>query len=100
MSTEELAKAREMLLHCRNEFRIKLGNDPPANIPPLVVKLKPSATPVKDTQRRYALAQRAFLSSTILKVEALGAVRANPVCRWASAALVRAYGLPASAKGS
>jgi hypothetical protein len=89
-----------MLLHCRDEFRIEFGNDPPANIPPLVVKLKSSATLVKDTQRRYALAQRTFLSSTIQKLEALGAVRANPVCRWASADLVRAYGLPASAKGS
>jgi hypothetical protein len=53
----------------------------------LVVKLKPGATPVKDTQRRYAPAQRVFLSSTIQKLEALGAVRANPTSQWASAAL-------------
>jgi Reverse transcriptase (RNA-dependent DNA polymerase) len=74
-------------LEYRNVFRIKLGNDPPAKIPPLVVKVKPGATPVKDTQRRYAPAQRAFLSSTIQKLEALGAVRANPTSQWASAAL-------------
>jgi hypothetical protein len=42
---------------------------------------------VKDTQRRYALAQRAFLFTAIKKLESLNAVRANPTSLWASPAL-------------
>jgi hypothetical protein len=87
MSKAGLENAREMLVENRDVFRINLGNDPSAKIPPLVVKLKPGAAPVKYTQRRYASAQRAFLSSTIQILEALGAVRANPTSQWASAAL-------------
>jgi hypothetical protein len=69
-------RTRELLQDFREIFRIRLGSDPPAKIPPLKVQLKPHFAPVKDTQRRYAPAQRAFLSTTIKKLESLGAVRA------------------------
>jgi hypothetical protein len=87
MSKAGSENAPEMLLEYREVFRIKLGNDPPAKFPPFVVKLKPGATPVKNNQQRDAPAQRAFLCSTIQKLEALGAVRANPTSRLESAAL-------------
>jgi hypothetical protein len=70
-----------MLLNFRQVFRIKLGNDPPETIPQLVIKRKPGATPIKDTQPRNAPDQRAFRSSTIQKFEVLGAVRTNPTRR-------------------
>jgi hypothetical protein len=87
MSSVGLTRARELLQDFREIFRIRLGSDPPAKIPPLKVQLKPHFKPVKDTQRRYAPAQRAFLSTTIKKLESLGAVRANPTSLWASPAL-------------
>jgi hypothetical protein len=65
MSSVGLTRARELLQDFRKIFRIRLGSDPPAKIPPLKVQLKPHFAPVKDTQRRYAPAQRAFLSTTI-----------------------------------
>ena len=87
MSAKGLAEAKELLKEFRDIFRIKLGKDGPAKIPPMEVKLKPGAKPVKCHQRRYAPAQREFLSKTIKKLEALGVVRANPTSRWASPAL-------------
>ena len=87
MSEKGLATAKELLYEFRDIFRIRLGKDAPAKIPPMEVKLKPGAKPVKSNQRRYAPAQREFLSTTIKKLESLGAVRANPTSRWASPAL-------------
>lgn len=87
MSQKGLQSLRELLQEFRDIFRIRLGKDDPAKIPPMEVKLKVGAKPVKSHQRRYAPAQRAFLSSTVKKLETLGAVRANPTSRWASPAL-------------
>jgi hypothetical protein len=87
MSSVGLTRARELLQDFREIFRIRLGSDQHAKIPPLKVQLKPHFAPVKDTQRWYAPAQRAFLSTTMKKLESLGAVRANPTSLWASPAL-------------
>jgi hypothetical protein len=87
MSSVGLTSARELLQDFREIFRIRLGSDPPAKIPPLNVQLKPHFAPVKETQRRYAPTQRVFLSTTIKKLESLGAVRANPTSLWALPAL-------------
>lgn len=87
MSKEGLEKAEALLNEFKDVFRIRLGSDGPAIIPPMNVQLKPNARPTKTTQRRYAPAQREFLSETIRKLEKLGAVRANPTSRWASPAL-------------
>jgi hypothetical protein len=70
MSSVGVARARELLQDFREIFRIRIGSDPPAKIPPLKVQLKPHFTPVKYTQRSYA---PAFLSATIKKLESLGA---------------------------
>jgi hypothetical protein len=82
-----LSKARELLQDFREIVRIRLDKDPPAKIPPIKAQLKSQLKPVKETQRRYAPAQRAFLSTTIKKLESLGAVCANPTSLWASPAL-------------
>jgi hypothetical protein len=88
MSSVGLIKARELLQDFREIFRIRLGSDPPANIPPLKVQLKPHFAPAKHTQRRCAPAQRASLSTAIKTLDSLGAVRVQthkqrrwrPVC--------------------
>jgi hypothetical protein len=41
MSSVGLTRARELLQDFREIFRIRLGSDPPAKIPPLKVQLKP-----------------------------------------------------------
>lgn len=44
-------KTRALLTEFRDVFRVRLGNDAPADIPPLDLKLKPGAAPTKNTQR-------------------------------------------------
>lgn len=50
MSPVGLQEAEQLFHTFRDIFRIRLGDDPPVKIPPLEVKLKRGATPVKDTQ--------------------------------------------------
>ena len=82
-------------LHClenifkeyRDVFRIKLGSDPPANVPPLKISLMENAAPYRSPQRRYGQQARDFIVNTIRELEAIGAIYKNPSSRWASPAL-------------
>ena len=87
MSKNGIVVLQQTLSEYRDVFRIKLGLDPPANVPPLRIKLKPGTYPVRATQRRYAPAQRVFISNAIRKLEGVGAIYHNPHARWASPAL-------------
>lgn len=71
----------------RSSFTIKLGNDDVAKVPPLSIKLKPTARPQKCPQRKYAPQQKAFIGHTIKQLEKIGAVVKNPTAKWASPAL-------------
>lgn len=73
--------AKELLQQFRDIFRIKLGANPPARVPPMQIR------PYRSTQIRYAPPQRAFISSTIRRLQEVKAVYANPKARWASPAL-------------
>jgi hypothetical protein len=84
LSSVRLTKARELLQDLQEIFRIRLGKYPPAKIPSLKFQLQPHFAPVKDTQRRNAPGQRAFLSTTLKNLASLGAVCANPTSLWAS----------------
>jgi len=80
-------RVTSMLRKYRDVFRIKLGPDPPAKVAPLRIKIKEEARPYRSPQRRYAPPQHAFISTTVQKLEAVGAVYKNPKARWASPAL-------------
>ena len=75
------------LQNFRSVFCIKLGPDPPANVTPLAIKPKADDKPFGSPQRRYAPPQRAFISSTIRRLEEVGAVVKNPAARWVSPVL-------------
>jgi hypothetical protein len=62
---------------CKDVFRLKLGADPPANLKPLVIKLREGADPVRMSARKYAPAQLKFMSDKIHKLEELGLVYKN-----------------------
>jgi hypothetical protein len=49
-----------------------------ADLPPLEVKLKPDAVPVRVRVRRYSQEQRDFLSRFVAQLEAAGMVYKNP----------------------
>ena len=71
----------------RGVFRIKLGPDPPADVPPLTITLAENSTPYRSPQRRYSQQARVSIIRTIRELEAVGAVYKNPSLRWASPVL-------------
>ncbi|EGZ26621.1 hypothetical protein PHYSODRAFT_475811 [Phytophthora sojae] len=65
-------------------FRIIIGRDPPVDMPPMKVKLKPGAIPVKCKACRYSPVHRAFLKKHIDALMASGSCYRNPQSRWCS----------------
>jgi hypothetical protein len=43
MSRDGVQNLRQLVIECKNVFRLKLGADPPANVKPLVIKLRDGA---------------------------------------------------------
>jgi hypothetical protein len=54
MSTDGVQSLRQLVTECKDVFRLKLGADPPANVKPLVIKLRDGAEPVRMSARKYA----------------------------------------------
>jgi hypothetical protein len=69
---------------CKNVFRLKLGADPPANVKPLVIKLRDGAECVRMSARKYAPPQLKFMRDKIRELEDLGLVYKNTGAEWAS----------------
>jgi transposase InsO family protein len=53
-SMEFVVKLRELLITYHNSFRLHLGQDPPADVRPLKIELKPDANPKRIPTRKYA----------------------------------------------
>jgi hypothetical protein len=53
-SMEFVVKLRELLITYHNAFRLRLGKDPPANVRPLKIELKPDAKPKRIHGRHGA----------------------------------------------
>jgi hypothetical protein len=47
ISTDGVQSLRQLVTECKDVFRLKLGADPPANVKPLVIKLRDGAEPVR-----------------------------------------------------
>ena len=69
-------------------FRLKLGHDPPARVPPLRIRLADDAKPVRAKCRNYTPPQRQFLKEKVDELLQLGLVRRNNESRWACAPLI------------
>jgi hypothetical protein len=54
MSQDGVQSLRWLVTECKDVFRLKLGADPPANVKPLVIKLRDGAEPVRMSARKYA----------------------------------------------
>jgi hypothetical protein len=76
-SIEFVTKLRELLLTYHNAFRLRLGQDPPANVRPLNIELKPDAKPKRIPARKYAPPQALFLAAKMADMERLGLVKKN-----------------------
>jgi RNase H-like domain found in reverse transcriptase len=73
---------------CKEVFRLKLGADPPANVKPLVIKLRDGAESVRMLARKYAPPQLKFMRDKIHELEELGLVYKNTGAEWASPPLI------------
>jgi hypothetical protein len=54
MSRDGVQSLRQLVTECKDVFRLKLGADPPANVKPLVIKLRDGAEPVRMSARKCA----------------------------------------------
>ncbi|OWZ03681.1 LOW QUALITY PROTEIN: hypothetical protein PHMEG_00024543 [Phytophthora megakarya] len=73
---------------CRFDiWRLNLGGDPPAKVPPLLIRLRDGAKPQKCKARQYPPHIREFMRDFNAELERMGWVYENPQSRWASAAL-------------
>jgi Reverse transcriptase (RNA-dependent DNA polymerase) len=69
-------------------LRLKLGADPPANVKPLVIKLRDDSEPVRMSARKYAPPQLKFMRDKTRELEELGLVVKNTGAEWASPPLI------------
>jgi hypothetical protein len=79
---------RQLVAECKDVFMLKLGADPPANVRPLVIKLRDGAEPVRISARKYAPPQLKFMRDKIRELEELGLVYKNTGAEWASPPLI------------
>jgi hypothetical protein len=76
-SIEFVTKLREFLITCHNTFRLRLWKDPPADVRPLNIELKPDAKPKRIPARKYVRPQAQFLAAKMADMERLGLVKKN-----------------------
>jgi Reverse transcriptase (RNA-dependent DNA polymerase) len=69
---------------CKDIFSLKLGADPPANVNPLVIKLRDGAELVRMSARKYAPPQLMFMRDKRRELEELGLVYKNTGAEWGS----------------
>jgi hypothetical protein len=88
MFRDVVQSLRQLVTECNDVFRLKLGADLPANVKPLVIKLRDGAEPVRMSVRKYAPPQLKFMRDKIRELEELGLVYKNTGAQWASPPLV------------
>jgi hypothetical protein len=77
MSRDGVQSLRQLVTECKDVFRLKLGADPPANVKPLVIKLRDDAEPVRMSAHKYAPPQLKVMRDNIRDLEELGFVHKN-----------------------
>jgi hypothetical protein len=65
MSRDGVQSLRQLVIEYKDVFRLKLGADPPANVKPLVIKLRDGADTVRMSARKYAPPQLKFMRDKI-----------------------------------
>jgi hypothetical protein len=73
---------------CKEVFGLKHGADPPANVKPLIIKLRDGTEPVRMSARKYAPPQLKSMRDKIHELEELGLVVKNTGAEWASPPLI------------
>jgi hypothetical protein len=77
ISRDGVQSLRQLVIECKDVFRLKPGADPPANVKPLVIRLRDCVEPVRMSARKYAPPQLKFMRDKIRELEELGLVVKN-----------------------
>jgi hypothetical protein len=88
MSWNAVQSLRQLVTDCKDVLRLKLGADPPANVKPLVIKLRDGSEPVRMSACKYAPPQLMFMRDKIRELEELSLVYKNTGAAWASPPLI------------
>ena len=64
-------------------FRTKLGNDPPVDVPPMIIESENKEKPVKVRQRTYSPEQLKFLKKKCNELVRAGYIYRNSNSKWA-----------------
>ncbi|KAE8955495.1 hypothetical protein PR001_g32080, partial [Phytophthora rubi] len=84
---QERVEQLRTIAHAYDVWRLELRGDPPANVPPLEIRLPDGARPSTCKPRKYPPHIRNFLHEFNERLVDLGLVYENPRSRWASPAL-------------
>jgi RNase H-like domain found in reverse transcriptase/Reverse transcriptase (RNA-dependent DNA polymerase)/Integrase core domain/Integrase zinc binding domain/Chromo (CHRromatin Organisation MOdifier) domain len=88
MTLQGLGELTNLVKEFRPIWRISLGAGAPADLPPLQIRLKKEAKPVRVKLRRYPEAQAVFLRKFVGELIATGLAYRNPTATWCSAPLL------------
>jgi hypothetical protein len=88
MSRDGVHGLRQLVIDCKDVFRLRLSADPPADVKPFVIKLRDGAEPVRMSARKYAPPQLKFMRDKIRELEELGLVCKNTGAVWANLPLI------------
>lgn len=88
MTSKGLDHLTVLLKEYRDIFRIRLGNDPPAKVEPMQVKLDPSVPAIIAKSRRYSPGQRGYLTAFLKRAQEYGFIKESRTATWAAAPLL------------
>jgi hypothetical protein len=88
MSVPHADSLGSLVREFKDIWRVSLGDGTPAKLPPLVVRLKPDAKPVRVKVRRYSMEQSAFLRTLVDDLVQRGLAFRNTSYAWCSAPLL------------
>lgn len=77
-----------LLRELHDVLRLRLNDQPRANVRPLEIKLKPNHAPVRAKVRRYSPAKREFMDRYVANLIHLGFAKETKSAEWVSAPLI------------
>jgi Reverse transcriptase (RNA-dependent DNA polymerase) len=87
-SIKFVTKLCELLITYHNAFKLRLGQDPPADVRPLKIELKMDANPKRIPARKYAPPQAQSLAAKMADMEQLGLAKKNLASRCESPPII------------
>jgi hypothetical protein len=83
MSRDGVQSLQQLVTDFMIDFWLKLGADSPANVKPLVIKMRNGAEPVRTSARKYTPPQLKFVRDKIRELGELGLVFKTTEEEWA-----------------